>query len=435
METITIRDNEYILVENIFNKAPIYCKESRNGRELIKNKKITDFIYAKIKEGVWIQSDGKSYKYDKILLKKSFVETIKEITESVQIKEESKYDIAPDIIELENNEKFKDTNGNIIDIETRGERKVNAIYFKIKDVMIAFEVNSLDKNIHDKKTAFIENEHYKYFNCKKVRICDQKITIKKELFLTYEGILRVLFASHSAKAKTFIKWATETLFTVHIGEQKEKEQLSATLLGVDIKNIKSAFSANSDKTPCVYLIMVGNANKLLLSNKYNENDIICKFGYTTDLVRRTNQHYKTYKKEFNVEIELLIFSIIDPQYVCQAETSISHYFNENKLTGYLIKDVEQTELIIINENNINQIKEHYKLIQNSYIGHYKELNEKIITLEKELLIEKNSHEITKKNHELTQKELEFTKKEMEMSLKILNLEKNVLEMKLINLSQ
>ncbi len=44
-------------------------------RELIKNKKITDYIYAKIKEGIWIQSD-ESYKYDKILIKKSFVETI-----------------------------------------------------------------------------------------------------------------------------------------------------------------------------------------------------------------------------------------------------------------------------------------------------------------------------------------------------------------------
>jgi hypothetical protein len=388
METIIIRDNEYILVENIFNKAPVYCKDSRNGRELIKNKKITDYIYAKIKEGVWIQSDGKSYKYDKILLKKSFVSTIKELSEPERIKEESKYDIAPDIIELENNEKFKDTNGNIIDIETRGERKVNAIYFKVKDVMIGFGIEHLDKNIHDKKTAFIENEHYIYFNCKKVRNYEE-ITIKKELYLTYVGILRVLFASHSAKAKTFIKWATETLFTVHLGEQKEKEELSATLLGVDVRNIKSVFSTNSDKTPCVYLFMIGNANTLLKTKKYNENDIICKFGYTNDLVRRTSQHYKTYKKEFNVEIELLIFSIIDPQYVCQAETSISHYFKEDKLTNYTIKEVEQTELIIINKNSINQVKEHYRLIQNSYIGHYKELNEKINNIEKELLIEKN----------------------------------------------
>ena len=63
----------------------------------------------------------------------------------------------------------------------------------------------------------------------------------------------------------------------------------------------------------------------------------------------------------NVEIELLIFSIVDPQYVCQAETSISHYFKEDKLTNYTIKEVEQTELIIINKNSINQVKEHYSL--------------------------------------------------------------------------
>ena len=60
--------------------------------------------------------------------------------------------------------------------------------------MIAFEVNSLDKNIHDKKTAFIENEHYKYFNCKKKQNVYnlQKKTIKKELFLTYTGLLKII---------------------------------------------------------------------------------------------------------------------------------------------------------------------------------------------------------------------------------------------------
>ena len=75
------------------------------------------------------------------------------------------------------------------------------------------------------------------------------------------------------------------------------------------------------------------------------------------------------------------------------------------------------------------------MIQNSYIGHYKELYEKINNIEKELLIEKNLHQITKKNHELTQQELEFIKKEMAMSLKILNLEKNLLEIKLDSLAK
>jgi len=144
--------------------------------------------------------------------------------------------------------------------------------------------------------------------------------------------------------------------------------------------------------------MIGNANKLLKNNKYNKDDIICKFGYTNDLVRRTNQHYKTYKKEFNTEIELLLFSIIDPQYICQAEASISHYFNDNKLEGYLIKEVEQIELIIINKNNINQIKEHYK-----------ELSDKINKLETELLHQKHINEILilKHDNELKNKNIEL----------------------------
>jgi hypothetical protein len=47
-------------------------------------------------------------------------------------------------------------------------------------------------------------------------------------------------------------------------------------------------------------------------------------------------------------------------YISEAVTSISHYFKENKLNGYKIKDIEQTELVIINKDNMNQIKEHYR---------------------------------------------------------------------------
>ena len=110
----------------------------------------------------------KSYKYDKILLKKSFVETIKEINQPSIINDDQQYEIVPDLIELENNEKFKDINGNIYDIETRGERNVNNIYFKVKDVMIVFELNNLITTILNTNTVYKENEHYKYFNCKKI---------------------------------------------------------------------------------------------------------------------------------------------------------------------------------------------------------------------------------------------------------------------------
>ena len=56
MEIIIINDIEYINSEDIFKKAPIYCKDCKNGRELIKNKKIKDFIYAKPKENKWVKT-------------------------------------------------------------------------------------------------------------------------------------------------------------------------------------------------------------------------------------------------------------------------------------------------------------------------------------------------------------------------------------------
>lgn len=75
-------------------------------------------------------------------------------------------------------------------------------------------MENFNKNVQDKKSYFNINEHYKYFNCEKVRKKEKKtsknnaelVNIKKEMFLTYEGMLRVLFASHSPKTKQFIKW-------------------------------------------------------------------------------------------------------------------------------------------------------------------------------------------------------------------------------------
>jgi hypothetical protein len=58
-------------------------------------------------------------------------------------------------------------------------------------------MNNLVKTIIDNNTKFKEIEHYKYFNCLKVRkIIDNRIKIKKELFLTYSGFQRVIFRSN-----------------------------------------------------------------------------------------------------------------------------------------------------------------------------------------------------------------------------------------------
>lgn len=423
MTAIIINKEEYISSDVLFEKAPLYCKVSRTGRDLIKKKKITDYIFAKLINNKWCVSDGKSYKFDKIFIKKSFYDTIPEVNQDKVIVDDNNIPLAPDIIYLDDSEKFKDENGVCVEIETRGSRKVDSIYFKVKDVSISFKLERLDEIISNKqKHGYIENIHYKYFNCKKpIRDVNKtnkiKNIIKKELYLTYEGILRVLFASHSPNVKPFIKWATDTLFVVQMGTPEQKQTLSASLLGLNTQTIKDVFNSSSNKTPTVYLFNIGSANQLLKTDIYKDDDILCKYGCTDDISRRTSEHERNFKKQYNVDITLLLYSIIDPQYIFDAETNIRQYFKSNKISSD-----DKSELIVINNKNINQIKQHYKMIQNSYIGRYEEINNKIIELEKHIL--KLKHQI-----ELKDKDLELKDKDVLLA----NQKNELLEMKLLML--
>lgn len=82
---------------------------------------------------------------------------------------------------------------------------------------------------------------------------------------------------------------------------------------------------------------------------------------------------------------------------------------------------------MINNKNINQIKQHYKMIQNSYIGRYEEINNKIIQLEKYILELKHQLELKDKDLELKQKDILLANQKnelLEMKLLMLKTQKS-----------
>jgi hypothetical protein len=81
---------------------------------------------------------------------------------------------------------------------------------------------------------------------------------------------------------------------------------------------------------------------------------------------------------------------------------------------------------VINNKNITQIKQHYKMIQNSYIGRYEEINNKIIQLEKYILELKHQLELKDKDLELKQKDILLANQKnelLEMKLLMLKTQK------------
>ena len=301
------------------------------------------------------------------------------------------YPIAPDILEIEDNEKFRDSNGRTLDITIRGERNHKNCYFRLKDISKGFEMPNLQKIIIDNESSYEINKHFVNF----VIVCGSNPSIEqnaKEVYLTYKGILKVLFCSRSGNAESFQDWATETLFTVQMGTEDSKYELVKSMFGgASIHAIKEAFKTSSGKTPCVYLFILGNANELLKTKSYSKDTLLYKFGTTDDLPRRSGEHERDFKRMFKLDhIELMLFSVIDPKYIFDAETSLKDYFKLNKA-----EFKNTNELIVLNKMEYEKATKHYKLIKNSYIGCYMEMQDKIDKLERRLKDIQNEYDLTK----------------------------------------
>jgi hypothetical protein len=112
MELIIIDNINYILGDYILLNAPIYSKGCRSSRDLVRTKKIDTFkfsyvrkinetIYKKIKiiyyyfkiknyfyfyfNETWIKSDGKSVKFDKVIINADIIKTIPELNNQNEI--------------------------------------------------------------------------------------------------------------------------------------------------------------------------------------------------------------------------------------------------------------------------------------------------------------------------------------------------------------
>lgn len=239
METITYNNITYVLSDYILQNAPIFCRSIRNSRDLVKRKNILEdnFIFARKnkKSNEWIISDGKSPKVDKVFIVETYIQEIPELNSNnitadseQKIVDDRGIEKAPNVIYLKDSEKFKDETGNPLDIETRGIRECNGIYFRVKDVERCFDISRLRDILLEKTTSYINNIDYKFFTCENPKT----LGICTDIFLTYQGMLRCLMVSRNKKTSHFISWATNSLFTIQMGTEEQKNQLVANIKGV-----------------------------------------------------------------------------------------------------------------------------------------------------------------------------------------------------------
>ena len=136
----------------------------------------------------------------------------------------------------------------------------------------------------NKSGSYTQDDDYKTFIQEEVILNDSlsnKGNNQKTIYLSYDGLVRLLMIRRHPIANHFQKWAMSTLFVHQFGTTEQKEDLGADLLGIDLRTLKSVFKLFVDKIPCLYLFYLGNAKDLRdkVPNGLENNRKMYKYGF------------------------------------------------------------------------------------------------------------------------------------------------------------
>ena len=351
--------------------------------------------------------------------------------------EQQKVENAPPILYLDDSEKFHDADGSVIEIETRGERDRKKIYFKVKDVSVGFgmpslsrnilNINGLDRGIH--YTTFKRDFTLHSMECK---IANKPF--KTSLYLTYKGLLRVLFVSRNKNVDKFQDWAEEKIFTIQMGTRDQKVKLGAEILNTSPRTLKAIFDKYAANFPSIYLMSLGKVRELRetfgIPVDKPDDSIVYKFGFTDDLARRVIELESEYSKLPGVTMTIGTFQIIDTKYTSEAESEVRETCSAFEVR---VKKTEHgyNELVALDDKQFANIKKLYRRIGDEFAGATRGLQNQIIELKDQMKEYENENARLKMTiqhmDELHQKDVEWYKKDGELKDTVIELKDTVIE--------
>jgi len=384
---ITIEAKQYYNSKDLFAYNPEFYYGCRTKpRTIIQKRQIppTDYIYANLKASEWNLSTEECKKAQ-LLIAKSWVDI--HYFKPVQTEVESAPELVDSefktlsLVHLEDSEKFKDANGTILEIETCGEKTRNGMYFKVQDVVKAFDIPNLDDTLCRDRTGYERGVDYDTFFIATTPDNVWSPPIKKGLYLTYHGMLRVLFVTRNKKVHHFQSWAEDKLFTIQMGAKEDKIKLGTEILNINIKTYKSVFDSCAVKFPSIYLFSLGKVGLLRdtfgIDPAVPDEHLVYKFGCTGDLGDRCVQLGYKYNKLPNVDLKLSVFHMVDTKYTFDAENEIRFLCKSFKKS---LKTDGHNELIVLDHSEHEMVKKYYSKIGSEYAGATSELQKEVLVL-------------------------------------------------------
>ena len=340
MSTI-INGTAYYDLAFVKEKNPDLTKGCVTVNRMLEKRKIPDDAYVFVSysknKGYTILSHDSTYKAKRLMLKVDWVD--KNIAPFCKVvtsmeKECPKYDLLPDRVYLEDTEIFNDEQGNAYPLTIRGERKTDRIFFKSKDVGEMINIQRIRNTITSNTSSFHEGVDYVYFqNLDHHGEKDSASSNTKVTYLTYHGLIHLLFVRRHPVAQKFCRWATEILFAAQYGTVEQRREVSSNIMGITVKTLKSFMNTSTNTMPVIYLFYLGNMGEVrkklgISEEKYphiKDSYHVFKYGLSENFKQRAEKHEATFKK-YGIEPLLKYHTYIDPFHLQNAENDLRDWF-------------------------------------------------------------------------------------------------------------
>ena len=316
---------------------------------------------------------------------------------------------SPPIVKLTDDDiGFQSDEGIALNIEMRGERDAERIFFKAIDVQKCMGIHRVYATMTHDNAAFVYKDDFVFFakNAFKEDTAYNLVVNKQpksvvdydtkqpnashggsrsdhELYLTFDGLVALLYRTKGGGyARRWTSWASKILFTTTFGTRDQRLEQAANDLRQPVNQLRDLL-ANSNKA-VVYLIRIGSVKTIREFNEtqletinsncksgkqlvpidvstLNDDQIVYKFGKTNDMYRRYDQHIKSYglwsPREF--AYQKIAFVDDDEKRLTSAEQSLREEFDRMRVRH--IVDGHR-ELIVFDEAQSSSVHNVYRMI-------------------------------------------------------------------------
>jgi hypothetical protein len=176
----------------------------------------------------------------------------------------------------------------------------------------------------------------------------------------------------------------------------------------------------------VYLMFLGTVGEL--REKFNidlnipDYYSVLKYGQSENLYQR----YVGLRRIYPF-IKLLLFCIVDPEYLREGENEVKHHYKLQKLTvDKSFRDEGHTELFILNltdKDEYNNLKQFYELVRSKYTLKVFDIKKQLDDLKHEKIVSDLNHQISDLKHEKIVSDLKYGNKLLKIKAKKLKLRK------------